>query len=349
LKLFEDQTVEVIRERMLASFPPNIDKRENSIAYDAVAPAASEMAELYAALDVFIRLAFPDTASGEYLRRRARDFGVNWKEATLAIRKGVFKDTTGANLDVPIGSRYTFNSLTFEAIERISLGVFKMQSESKGLVGNDGTGPLLPIEPIANLGSAEITEVLSAGVEEETDDELRERLMRQVRRQATSGNAYHYEQWALEVSGVGGVRVIPVWNGGGTVKVVILSPEKRTPSQTIVDEVYNYIESVRPVLAGTLTVIGATEVAINVTATITLADGSTIAEVTEQFNEALKVYLQSLAFKEGDALIRYSRIANLLLDIPLIIDYQNLLVNGAMANIQPADDAVGVVGVVNFT
>ena len=62
----------------------------------------------------------------------------------------------------------------------------------------------------------EITEVLTAGTDDEVDDNLRDRLAIRVQKQATSGNAYHYEQWALSVPGVGAVKVIPVWDGPNT-------------------------------------------------------------------------------------------------------------------------------------
>ena len=55
------------------------------------------------------------------------------------------------------------------------------------------------------------------GAEAETDEELIDRLLLRLRTPATSGNAYHYLQWALEVEGVGNAKVFPLDNGPGTV------------------------------------------------------------------------------------------------------------------------------------
>ncbi len=49
--MFESETTDVIRKRMLQRVSPAIDKREGSIIHDATAPAAIELELLYATLD----------------------------------------------------------------------------------------------------------------------------------------------------------------------------------------------------------------------------------------------------------------------------------------------------------
>ncbi|KQL37119.1 baseplate J/gp47 family protein [Psychrobacillus sp. FJAT-21963] len=351
--MFEHKSFEALREEVLDSIPDDVDKREASIIYDATIHTMPKLAEFYSYLDVFLDLVFADTAPDEYLSRRTSEFGVYKKYATPSVRKGIFRDTNGALMDIPIGSRFSFENLTFVTTEKISLGEYKIASETPGTIGNMGIGTILPIEPINNLGSAEITEVLTAGTDDEVDDNLRDRLAIRVQKQATSGNAYHYEQWALSVPGVGAVKVIPVWDGPNTVKVILVSNEKTPVTPGVVDAVFEFIEKERPIGA-ILTVVSATELPINVTATLTLAAGTTIEEVEAQFKIGLEEYLESIAFKTNEItnepeIIRYNRIANVLLDIPPIIDYSNLLVNGSTANIQPTAEQVGIAGTVIFT
>ena len=50
--MFEDYTFENLIKRMLARAPKEIDKREGSVIYDALAPAAAELAQMYIDLDV---------------------------------------------------------------------------------------------------------------------------------------------------------------------------------------------------------------------------------------------------------------------------------------------------------
>lgn len=59
------------------------------------------------------------------------------------------------------------------------------------------------------------------GFDEETDDELRERLLFKVRQPATSGNINDYIEWGTSVEGVGHITVVPLWNGNGTVKLLV--------------------------------------------------------------------------------------------------------------------------------
>jgi uncharacterized phage protein gp47/JayE len=51
--MFEVMTYEKIMERMLARVPNNMDKREGSVMWDALAPAAKELEDMYFALSLF--------------------------------------------------------------------------------------------------------------------------------------------------------------------------------------------------------------------------------------------------------------------------------------------------------
>lgn len=343
--MFENRAFEVIRDEMLDEVSNDVDKRPGAIIYDAVAPTALKLANMYSDLDVFLSLVFADTADGDYLTRRAAEYGVFRHLATRSIREGIFKDSNDLFMDIPIGSRFSFENLIFEAIEKIQSGKYKLRAIEPGSEGNIGVGILIPIEPIDGLGTAELSEVITPGTDEESDESLYSRYQIRVQKQATSGNVYHYEQWALSVPGVGGVKVIPTWDGPGTVKVVLLSTDKTPASQSIVDDTYNFIENERPIGAE-VTAVAATALQVNVSAKITLASGYSLEEAESQFADALKEYLKNKAFE--DELLRYTQIANLLLDVPPIIDYEDLLVNGSVANIEPDSVEVGVLGTVTF-
>lgn len=351
--MFEERTFEAIRDEILELIPDTLDKREGSVIYSATVYIAPKMAELYSYLDVFMNLVFADTVVGENLTRLAAQFGVYRKTATSSVRYAVIEDTTGERLDVPIGSRFTIDDLLFTAISRSSPGYYLLQAEQTGTESNNVMGELLPLEPIENLGSVTFANVQTPAIDDESDESLRNRLTIRVQKQATSGNAFHYEQWALSVPGVGGAKVIPLWNGPNTVKVILLSEERTPVNGSIVIAARDLIESERPIGAEVSVVSAATKL-INVTASLTLAPGATLGDVIAQFNEGLEEYLSSVAFVTNEVtgepeLIRYTRIANILLDLPPIIDFTNLVVNGGTANIQPTFEEVGVAGVVDFT
>ena len=50
--MFEENDFDTLMERMLENVSDELDKREGSVIYDAIAPAALELANMYVALDV---------------------------------------------------------------------------------------------------------------------------------------------------------------------------------------------------------------------------------------------------------------------------------------------------------
>lgn len=154
---YEKMTYDVILERMLNRVPNSIDKREGSIIYDALAPAAIELANLYLEFDNVLNETFADTASRYYLIKRAEERGLTPKPATYAIVQGRFAPKT---LNIPIGSRFSGDDLNYEVIEKIEDGKYRLRCETLGSMGNQYFGKLIPIDYIEGLETAEIVEIL---------------------------------------------------------------------------------------------------------------------------------------------------------------------------------------------
>lgn len=256
--MYEAETYEIILNRMLAAVPSDVDKREGSIIYDALAPAAAELAQMYAELDTNIKLSFGDTASGEFLKLRASEFGVDHLPAIKAQRRGLFYDNVDAPYDVSVGSRFSISGVNFVVLVKELVGQFILECETAGVIGNQDFGTLLPLDYIPGLARAELTDVLVPGVDLETDESLRNRYLTKGRSPSASGNKADYVNWTLEVAGVGGVSVIPVRDGPGTVAIAIINTAKEPAGQTLVDEVQDYIAPpwVNEVEAETMTLSG---------------------------------------------------------------------------------------------
>lgn len=88
--MYEDMTFENIMDRCLDRVSSSIDKREGSVVYDAIAPAAAELAIMYIELAYLMDRAFPDTESGDDLTKKVRERSIFRTPATAAIRKGYF-------------------------------------------------------------------------------------------------------------------------------------------------------------------------------------------------------------------------------------------------------------------
>lgn len=350
---YEDKTPEALHEAMLEGVDDAIDKREGSVTHDLTYPTAIELANAYIELDSVLLLGFADTTEGKYLDMRAGEHGVTRKPSIKAQGTVTLNGPSGTV--IPAGTRLqtsgtdpVFFITKAEATVGASPVTVAAEAEVGGVAANVAASELDALAPGNLYGIISVVSASSfnGGVDAEDDASLLARLKDRVQKPATSGNANHYRQWALEVAGVGDVKVYPTWNGGGTVKVVLLDTDKSAPSQDVLDAVLAHIDDEKPIGA-TVTVVGAAELAINVSATLTMAEGYSAADVAGPFTEALTAYLKSIAFT-GE-IIRYTRIANLLLDLEGVIDYANMTVNGGTANIQPSGEQVGVVGTVTLS
>ena len=149
-----------ILRRMLDKVSDSIDKREGSIIYDALAPCAAELAQMYIVLKDNIDLVFVDTSTGEYLDKLCNQVGLERKQATKAIRKLKFYDENNILMNVEIGERFSLEDLTYKTIEKIAEGEIKCECETEGTLGNKQSGILIPINYIQGLGKAVLEDVL---------------------------------------------------------------------------------------------------------------------------------------------------------------------------------------------
>ena len=331
--MFEDMTFENILNDMLSRVPNDIDKRPGSVIYDALAPAAFKLAEMYFQLNHFIDLVSGDTAVGEYLDRVVADYGITRKPATKAVRK---IETSGP---IALGTRWGIEGTTYIIIEKISDNEYIAECEQYGEIGNQYAGELENIDNISGV-TATLTDIIISGAEEESDENLRTRFYQQIQAPSTSGNAADYVKWALEVPGVGDAKVFPLWDGPGTVKVLIVDSNMEV-DETLEQAVYEHIETVRPIGA-TVTVDSPTEKVINLSANITLDGSKTLEEVEAAFTDAFTQYIKSTVFETYT--VSYARIGSILLSTPGVEDYENLLVNDDTANIIIGDEEMPIAG-----
>jgi len=346
--MWEDMTFENILNDMLSRVTSNVDKREGSIIYDALAPAAYKLAEAYFLLRNYVDLFFADTAVGEFLSRRTAELGITRRPATKAMRKIV---TSGP---INISTRWGFEDTTYVVTEKISDMEYKAECEQPGTIGNVYSGPLYNIDNISGI-TAELTEVLIPGEDEETDESLRQRYFESLVSQAYGGNIADYKQKVSALPGVGGVKVEPVWNGGGTVKLVIIDSEFNKPSPILIDEVQTAVDPVQNQGQGygiapighVVTVVGVNEVTINVKPQITLQTGYTWDEVKLTVEAAINDYFKELRSEWAESnslIIRISQIEIRILNIAGIVDVQNTKLNGQQQNIELGPYEIPVLG-----
>ncbi len=355
--MYENMTFENIMDRCLARVSASIDKREGSVVYDAIAPAAAELAIMYIELAYLLDRAFPDTETGDDLTKKVQERSIFRISATAAVRKGYFENGDGGAMDVPIGSRFSGDSLNYTVTERLASGQFKMICETPGTAGNQYQGNLFPIDFIEGLGAAVLSDILVNGEDEETDEALYARYLESLDSQAFGGNIADYKTTVELLQGVGSVKVVPVWNGGGTVKIVFVDSDLGIPSSTLVDTVQTAIDPVQNQGAGVgiapighvVTVEGVTGTEIDVSFTLTFDSGYTWNLVKDSVTDAIQSYFDSLTATWADqngVTVRVSQVETKILGVDGVIDVTGTTIDGGTQNITLDSDAIPVLGVV---
>lgn len=353
--MYENVTFETIMERLLDRVSPMMDKREGSVIWDALAPAAVELQNMYIQLDVILKETFADTASLFYLKKRAAERGIYQIMASHAILQGEF---TPVDLDIPVGSRFNCDKLNYVITEKVSDGVYKMRCETAGTEGNKYAGTLIPIDYIDGLETANLTDVLIPAEDDETVEELRERYLNSLISQAYGGNIADYEEKVNQIQGIGGVKVTPVWNGGGTVKLTIINSEYGVPSEDLVTKVKNAADPYPHEGLGhgfapighVVTVVGVESLTVNVVTTITYKTGWNWESAKSYILKAIDDYFTEISKqweKSNGLTVRISQLESRILDCEAVLDIADTTLNGVASNLNLTENQIPVRGTVN--
>lgn len=357
--MYEDMTYEVIMQQMLASVrasEPNLDTREGSVIWFALSPAAIELQNAYLQLDVVLNETFADTASRPRLIKRCAERGISPYPATKAVYKGEF---TPQSVEVQIGMKFTSNNHVYSVTEKTEAGEYRLACDTAGSLANNDVGPIIPAEYIDGLETAKLTELLIPGEDEESTESLRSRYLANPDVQAFGGNIADYQTKVNALAGVGGVKVYPVWNGGGTVKLVIIDSTYAVPSEELVNQVQTAVDPVENHAKGTglspighrVTVAGVGETTINIVSTITYQEGWTWNDVKTYAEDVVDSYFHELAQGWADSddslVVRISQIETRLLSCPGIIDVTGTALNGQESNIVLDADSIPIRGTIN--
>lgn len=323
-----------ILQEMINSSKAKTGLFEGTFQYDALASNSIEFAKVEVELEELNKVAFADTSHGEYLTMIAKQYGVIRKEATKAIGVLTVKGTG----TIYAGATFaTESGIQFVAIENTEIkenGQINIEAVTAGVIGNVDAETINVISmSIPGINSVINSEPTMGGYDEETDAELLDRYLFKVRNPATSGNKNNYELWAREIEGVGGARCIPLWNGNGTVKVVIIDANLNVADETLLNKVRAYLEEEKPIGAD-LTVVSATAVNVKVAANI-------YGSVNEdEFKEKVDTYFKEIGFNRG--YVSVAHIGKTLLECSGVIDYDSLTLNGEAKNIPLTEEQLPI-------
>ncbi len=363
---FSGYTAKAIEKAMLDQVPDHIDTREGSIVQTAIGPAAWYLEGLYMILGQLQDNAYADTAVGKALDLIVQQRGLVRTPAVSAVRKGTF------NVPVPSGAQFkTINggdSVIFTVgISRSDGGEgygYEMICRTPGIIGNSYIGNLIPVTAISGLTSAVLGDIITAGVEEETDQALRARFFETFRVAAFGGNIQSYRNEILAIPGIGAVQVYPVWQGGGTVLCSVLDDKFKPALPSVVQSIQTRIcppedDGTSPSANGygiapigaSVTITTATALTLDIACDIQFVSGISNGEqlYQKEIENKIEEYLDSVRKSWGNPLkshvidypvaVYVSRIMYAILSIPEIANVTNVLINGLSEDLHLTETA----------
>lgn len=349
--MFENKTTAVIHKEIIADISPEYDKTDGSFVFDVTEPVSKKFEEAYQSMDEVANLIDVNNLSDDELDKFVNQrTGQERRQATYSI--GTLEIT--GNGSISVGDLFqTINGVQFVSTESktiVTRGTINIKSVLPGSVGNIPANQItsLPIS-ISGIDSVANANPTTDGYEKETDESLRMRYLERIQTPATSGNIYHYRNWAKEVTGVGEVKIVPLWDGDNTVKVIIIDAEMLPASGLLVQEVQSYIDPNRSGLGegqapigAFATIVSAISKPIYLEVNVSLETGYSAETVTQNISEMIREYLKKLAFDKS--FVSFAQIGGLILDSEGVQDYSNLTVNGDVNNVIIEEEEVAVLG-----
>lgn len=333
--------------------PPN--KVEGSFASDNIQAVAKEVARLYDYVEWLIDMHFAETATGEFLDAKGKEVGVFRKKETRST--GLARFYGKPNTFVPAGFVVSalgndYYTLKIAYIGQAGYVDIEIASSKKG----EGTfcpeNTDFAFTHLQGLERVTNSKAISGGANLEGDESLRERILLKMRYPGTSGNKYHYMHWAMEVDGVGRVKVFPLWKGPGTVKVSILDSMQKPASKELIKAVQYHIdhegerdgEALAPIGA-LLTVSTAKVRKLDIKAKIELetSTSKTGLIISIELKKALQAYLDAeISYKKNRLTV--AKVIDILYSIEGLAEINELSVNGSSDTLDLGDEEIFEVG-----
>lgn len=341
-------------ENIRANISNDYEKTPGYLIWDVTEAVGQEMdLQEKSILEVAKKLDVDNLTGDELTKFVYQRKGVIRKAATYATGQitvtGTGTVTKGDLFETPNGVQFA-STETVDITDSGTVNVKAVQAGNVGVVGS-GTITQMPVT-LAGISSCTNAEPTHDGYDAESDEALIERYYIALRTPPSSGNKYSYQNWTLEVEGVGAAEVFPLGHGENTVDVVIIDSEMQPASEQLVASVQLYIdpgslgkgEGAAPI--GAHCYVSAAE-ALNIDVTAKLRISGTQSETESAVEDAIKKYLASIAFTGEN--VSYAQIGNAILDTAGVIDYESLTVNSGAVNISVPDRSVAILGTVVFT
>lgn len=247
---------------------------------------------------------FTSTASGEYLDYFASQRGIERKPAQKSQGEITFfiNEPAQNSIFIPKGSMVATADtvpLRYVTVEDAEIAAGNTLVSVLAEADKAGKSYDIPIETAriivsapAEINYAYNREPFEGGCDEETDEELRERIRVSFLVPSNGTNKAYYEKLALSVPGITKAGVIAKGRGTGTVDVYVSNGEN-SPSASAVAQAQSLISKNRE-LNVDVKVIAAQPKKINLTVVVYAGDGYIKNDIISICTEVFKKYLNEI-------------------------------------------------------
>ena len=357
--MYENNTEEALRTQMLDDIDSGISKSEGYFVYDAIAPSAKKMAEYYGALDTILKLVFgepaPEVSREDYdkfIDKDAARHGLTRKQGFYSVGEVTFtglEDSViyeNSIVQTVEGLKYKVASQGKIKNGKCILGIKAMELGDKYNVPSNSIIEIpIKINGITGVINEEPT---TSGTDTETSEELLKRIITKEREESCSGNIYDYKKWAMEVSGVEYVKVKPLWNGNGTVKVIVAGENGAQLDDTIVQKIKDYIDPQdghgegKAPIGATVTVVSVMPFEVNVKIFgLIIEDKYSLDDVKLNIKKSIEVYFQRVP---AGGTVKINTVEAVIMMTEGVSDITSIKINDDTKNITTVDENKAALG-----
>ena len=194
--------------------------------------------------DFILRQMFPSTAAGEYLDRHAQSRGITRKPAlrTTGMVQFYAEPAHLSDVVIPKGvvvadertlKRFTTDEAAVIRVGEEYTGVPVTAVEPGAASNSRGGNISVPVTPVAGVIKISNNSVFVNGCDEESDDQLRERVIESFRSISNGTNAAYYKALAMSVDGVYSAGAVGRIRGTGTVNVYVCAKGEPVSSEVL--------------------------------------------------------------------------------------------------------------------
>lgn len=328
-----------------------------------MAVLAGEVFSLFAQTNWLENQMLPDTASGSFLDLHARNRGLVRKQAVKSKGRIIFyrpdppeyfdgtqtEEQEYSDIVIPRGTvcavsgsdpvRFITTDPAILASSQTQVSV-EAEALTAGSSSNVLAGAICvqatPIEGIDHISNERFT----GGSDEESDEQLRTRIIGTYENVSNGTNKAFYLNAAMSVDTVTAVGVVPRRRGAGTVDVFIMS-EDGSPSAELIAQVQSTLDELREINVD-VAVDVLTAVRVDVNMSITCKRGYSVSSVIESCEDSIREYFKSLNAGQTMYLSELGKAVSMTEGV------LNYTFDRLMRNIEVDDDSLCVVDDINI-